>query len=123
MKTKRIKITIDNEYVEVDLELDDDIDGTDEELIAEYAMLVAYSSGALKIDVTDIPNSIDHYDEGLHQEKIMDTTLILYCAFSYLFMLGRITEIYNTNGGGFDKTGLAMLLLSPLFMPFYLGSK
>lgn len=47
----------------------------------------------------------------------------LYCAFSYLFMMGRMADLYNANGTGFDKPGLIMFLLSPISMPFYLGGK
>lgn len=53
----------------------------------------------------------------------MDTTLILYCAFSYLFVLGKLTEIEGNTGDGFGIKGLVAFLLAPFVMPFYLGSK
>jgi len=58
MKTKRIKITIGDKYVEIDLAFDDDeIDDTDEELIAHYGFLGAYAAGEIQIDIQDIDNA------------------------------------------------------------------
>jgi len=57
MIAKRIKITIGNSYVEIDLEFDDDeLEGDDgsPEMIANYAMLSAYDSGDIQVEIIDI---------------------------------------------------------------------
>ena len=61
MKIKKVRIAIEDKYVDVTLdleELDDDEIGEEEEdeLIASYAFIAAYIAGAITIDIQDIEN-------------------------------------------------------------------
>lgn len=66
MKTKRITITIGNQYLSVDLQFrDDDIEDESEELIAYYGFLGAYAIGGLQIDIQDI-DDIEHHKQEMN---------------------------------------------------------
>jgi len=55
MKTKKARITIGNQYVDVTIKFDDDeID--DDEMIAGYAFFSAYIAGEIKVEIKDIDN-------------------------------------------------------------------
>jgi len=55
VKTKKARITIGNQYVDVTIKFDEDeID--DEELIAGYAFFSAYIAGEIKVEIKDIDN-------------------------------------------------------------------
>jgi len=57
MLTKRIKLIIGKSYVEVDLEFDEielEEGDDDPEMMASYAMLAAYASGDIEVEITDI---------------------------------------------------------------------
>jgi hypothetical protein len=60
VKTKKIRFTIEDKYVDVtldmeDIEIDDDYEDVNEdEMIASYAFIAAFVSGAIKVDIQDI---------------------------------------------------------------------
>ena len=69
MKAKRIKITIGKSYVEIDLEFEDaELQDGDEspEMIANYAMLAAYQTGEIGIDIADIDPAELPISNSLH---------------------------------------------------------
>jgi len=66
VKTKKIRITIEDKYVDVTLDLDelyeDEIDNEEadeEELLATYAFMAAYVAGAITVEIQDINNEED----------------------------------------------------------------
>jgi len=62
VKTKKIKIIIGDQYVEVTIEFDEDeIDG--EELIAGNAFYTAYALGLIKVEIEDIDNEEHCHDQ------------------------------------------------------------
>ena len=55
MQSKRITIKIGKEYVEVDLDFDDEeIEECDDKMMASYAMLEAYVAGNIEVTIKDI---------------------------------------------------------------------
>ena len=65
MKTKKIRIAIENKYVDVTLDLDEiDYEEEDEEeLIASYAFIAAYVAGAITVEIQHIDN-----EEPCHEQ-------------------------------------------------------
>ncbi len=64
MKTKKIRILIGDQYVDVTFDFDDDeIDGESEEMMAGYAFFTAYADGKIKVEIEDIDNEEHCHDK------------------------------------------------------------